>query len=62
MSDEFEWDEDNLCHIAEHDVSPEEAEHVLLHGPVELEYQDWQAKRSGFKRSALHHQAAFSSF
>jgi uncharacterized DUF497 family protein len=40
MSDDFEWDEDNLRHIAEHNVSPEEAEHVLLNNPVELEYQN----------------------
>ena len=27
----FYWDEWNLAHIAEHDVTPEEAEHVLRH-------------------------------
>ncbi len=49
MSDDFEWDEDNLRHIAEHNVSPEEAEYVLLHHPVELEYQDWHGDEERFQ-------------
>jgi uncharacterized DUF497 family protein len=49
MSDDFEWDQGNLRHIAEHDVSPEEAEYVLLHDPVELEYQDWHGDEERFQ-------------
>lgn len=29
-ADEFEWDEDNEEHIAEHDVDPYEAEDAVL--------------------------------
>lgn len=36
----FDWDEENLSHIARHHVSPEEAEEVLLNDPLDLEYQD----------------------
>ena len=31
----FDWDEDNIRHIAEHDVSPEETEQVLANHPSE---------------------------
>ena len=34
----FEWDDANIAHIAEHDVTPEEAEQVLLDDPLELEF------------------------
>ena len=33
----FEWDEANVKHIGEHDVSPEEAEEALLLAPLELD-------------------------
>ncbi len=36
---EFDWDAANLSHIAEHDVTPEEAEQVIENDPVELDYQ-----------------------
>ncbi len=35
----FEWDDDNLTHLARHDVSSLEAEQVILNGFVEIEYQ-----------------------
>ena len=35
----FSWDEANRSHIAEHGVSPEEAEQVILNDPVDLEVQ-----------------------
>ncbi len=53
MSDEFEWDEDNLRHIAEHDLSPEEVEFVLLHHPVALEYQDWHGGEERFQEVGI---------
>lgn len=53
MSDDFDWDEDNLRHIAEHNVSPQEAEFVLLHDPVELEYQDWHDGEERFQEVGL---------
>ena len=37
----FEWDESNIGHIALHGVSPAEAEYVLLHATIDVEYQDW---------------------
>jgi uncharacterized DUF497 family protein len=37
MSDaNFEWDDANIAHVAEHDVTPEEAEQALLNDPLEL--------------------------
>jgi uncharacterized DUF497 family protein len=35
----FDWDKHNINHIAEHDVTPNEAEQVLLNDPVDLEFQ-----------------------
>jgi uncharacterized protein len=32
----FDWDDANLQHIAEHNVKPEEAEQVILNRPVDL--------------------------
>jgi uncharacterized protein len=35
----FDWDDANTEHIARHEVTPEEAEQVILNGPVEIDYQ-----------------------
>lgn len=35
----FDWDEANIGHIAEHDVTPEEAEDVLLGDSLDLNFQ-----------------------
>ena len=35
----FDWDEDNIRHIAEHDVTPEECEQVIANDPVDVEEQ-----------------------
>jgi len=34
----FDWDEENIAHIAEHDVTPAEAEHVIDNGPLYIDY------------------------
>ncbi len=34
---EFDWDEENIGHFAHHQISPEEAEQVILNRPVDLE-------------------------
>ena len=31
----FDWDRANIDHIAEHDVTPDEAEEVILGDPLE---------------------------
>ncbi len=31
----FDWDEENIRHVAEHDVTPDEAEQVLLNDPAD---------------------------
>lgn len=31
----FDWDEDNIRHVAEHGVTPEEAEQVLFNDPAD---------------------------
>ena len=41
---EFEWDGANLQHIAEHNVTPDEAEFVLNGFTLDVEYQDWQGE------------------
>ena len=33
---EFDWDEENIGHVARHRVLPEEAEQVILNDPVDL--------------------------
>ncbi len=33
----FDWDSANIDHIAEHDVTPEEAEEVVLGDPMEMD-------------------------
>jgi uncharacterized DUF497 family protein len=37
---EFEWDASNRGHIAEHQVTSQEAEEVILNGPIDLERQN----------------------
>jgi uncharacterized DUF497 family protein len=38
---EFDWDEENLQHIARHGVSAAEAEYVMRRLTVDLGFQDW---------------------
>jgi uncharacterized DUF497 family protein len=38
MSDFFDWDEANIAHIAEHNVTPAEAEQVVSNNPLDLDY------------------------
>ncbi len=35
----FDWDDDNVGHIARHRVTPEEAEQVLRNDPFDLNYE-----------------------
>lgn len=35
----FDWDAANIGHIAEHDVTPEEAEEVVLGDPLEVGFE-----------------------
>jgi uncharacterized DUF497 family protein len=35
----FDWDEDNLRHVAEHDVEPFGAEEAMANDPLDLEVQ-----------------------
>jgi uncharacterized protein len=35
----FDWDSANIGHIAEHDVTPEEAEEVVLGDPMEMDFE-----------------------
>lgn len=34
----FDWDDANIEHIAEHDVVPEEAEEILLRNPLDYDF------------------------
>ncbi len=38
MSLFFDWDDANIAHLAEHGVSPEEAEEVVVRNPLDLDY------------------------
>ena len=40
----FDWDEENVRHIAAHDITPEEAEQVLLNDPVYGGTQDHESE------------------
>ncbi len=40
---EFDWDEDNLRHIAQHDVTAAEVEHMLQGPTLDLGFQDSEA-------------------
>ena len=35
----FLWDSSNISHVAQHDISPAEAEQVIANNPVDLEVQ-----------------------
>jgi hypothetical protein len=35
----FDWDEANISHIAEHDVTAEEAEEALTGDPLEMDFE-----------------------
>jgi uncharacterized DUF497 family protein len=35
----FDWNDANIGHIAEHDVTPEEAEQVILGDSLELDFE-----------------------
>lgn len=39
MAEFFDWDGNNRAHIAEHGLSPEEAEQVIFNEPLDLESQ-----------------------
>jgi hypothetical protein len=41
---EFDWDEANIGHLARHNVSPVEAEQVVLRDPVDLAFRLLKAK------------------
>lgn len=45
---DFDWDSANIAHVAEHGLTPEEAEQVLQNRPVDLE----SYLRSGEERTA----------
>lgn len=36
---DFDWDEANTGHLTRHSVIPEEAEQVVLNGPVDLDME-----------------------
>ena len=42
----FDWDSANIGHIAEHDVTPEEVEDVLLGDSLDLNFQATKAMKS----------------
>ncbi len=40
----FDWDEDNIRHIARHDVTPEEAEEALTIAPLDAVQQYYEGE------------------
>ena len=36
----FDWDDANIAHLAEHDVTPAEAEQVIVNHPLDVSYED----------------------
>ena len=45
---EFDWDDENLRHIARHGVTAAEVEYVLAHLTVDLGFQDWHESEERF--------------
>jgi uncharacterized DUF497 family protein len=35
----FDWNHSNIHHIAQHGITPSEAEQVILNDPIDLEFQ-----------------------
>ncbi|HWG21808.1 MAG TPA: BrnT family toxin [Terracidiphilus sp.] len=35
----FEWDDANIGHIAQHEVTPDEAEETILSNPIEFDFE-----------------------
>jgi len=35
----FDWDDSNIDHLAEHDVTPDEAEYVILDEPIDAGFE-----------------------
>ena len=35
----FDWDQENISHIAKHGIAPDEAEQVVLNDPIDLTIQ-----------------------
>jgi uncharacterized protein len=35
----FDWDDANIAHLAEHDVTPEEAEEIVLGDSMEMDFE-----------------------
>jgi hypothetical protein len=48
----FDWDNANRDHLARHDVTPQEAEEVVLGNPLDIELQT--AEGSGGEERILH--------
>jgi uncharacterized DUF497 family protein len=48
----FNWDEANRSHLARHDVTPQEAEEVVLGDPLDIELQT--AEGDGGEERVLH--------
>jgi uncharacterized DUF497 family protein len=36
----FDWNEANIAHIAEHGVTPQEAEEVITNSPLDIDYSE----------------------
>jgi uncharacterized DUF497 family protein len=41
---EFDWDFENITHIARHGITPEEAEEALLGPTMDVEHEDWRGE------------------
>jgi uncharacterized DUF497 family protein len=52
---EFDWDADNLMHIAEHGLTPEEVEFALAHRTLEIEFQDWHDSEERYSEIGMTH-------
>ena len=48
---EFDWDDANRNHLARHDVTPQEAEEVVLGDPLDIELQ---TAEGGGEERVLH--------
>lgn len=42
---DFDWDEANITHIAEHEVEPYEAEEVVANHPLDMDFQTHEGEQ-----------------
>ncbi len=51
---QFEWDEANIGHLAQHGVQPDEAEQVIRNQPIDLDFETRHGEQRTTQLGATH--------